>query len=180
MTTRMDTTDEREISLDEYEAQAGALEDSDVLSYLPEDYGDRPDDPEGERDARTALESRADVQSLDYLHAKRRRIVAELAPLAALFEGGQSPLADAKRKQHRALVSRDLLLNMQGPKGKEPSETALERMANAHPRHVAFVELLESKRTRYGELMNAKMEVNEQIRNREHCLTCYAAEARLR
>ena len=37
MTTPTDTTDEREISLDEYEAQAGALEDSDVLSYLPED-----------------------------------------------------------------------------------------------------------------------------------------------
>lgn len=130
--------------------------------------------------SQTSLEMRADVDALPRLHHRRRQIVADLARLAALFEGGQAPLADARRKQHRALVSQRILAECEGRGEKAPSETALERMANADPEHVAFCNWMEGERTRYVLLRNARDEVEEEIRSREIQLYSYNAEARLK
>lgn len=125
----------------------------------------------------TALESRADVSNLDALQAKRRALVKEYAPLAAQFRGGSGhgSSSDAARKRHRSLVAKRILLT-QFKDQKEPSETALERMANADIEHIQFCEDLEREFTRYVLLENDIADVNEQIRSREEELRCYRAE----
>lgn len=126
----------------------------------------------------TALESRADVDNLDALQAKRRALVKQYAPLAARFKGGAIAGSDAARKRHRALVAKRILLT-QFKDQKEPSEAALERMANADVEHIAFCDKLEADFSRFILLENDIAEVTEQIRNREECLRVYRAELTL-
>jgi hypothetical protein len=133
--------------------------------------------------AETDLEGRAHVESLDVLHARRRAKVLEYAPLAARFKGGsgQGSSSDAARKRHRALVMQKILIEMGSPKGKDaPSETALERMANAHTEHIAFCDNLEKEYVKFIVIENEINELNERIRSREVELRCYNAEINLR
>jgi hypothetical protein len=133
--------------------------------------------------AATDLEGRAQVESLDALHAQRRAKVTEYAPLAARFKGGggQGSSSDAARKRHRALVAKKILVEMGNPIGKEaPSEAALERQANAHLEHIAFCEKLEEDFVKFIVLENEINELNERIRSREVELRCYNAEIQLR
>lgn len=133
-------------------------------------------------DTDNALESRADVESLEAMHAERRALLPRFSELAAKFKGGNSASADTKRKQHRALVSKRILAEWKEnakPDAKEPSETALERMANADVEHIAFVEKLEREFTEYVLLEYRITEIQERIRNRETCLNVYNAELRM-
>jgi hypothetical protein len=133
--------------------------------------------------AETDLEGRARVESLDALHARRRAKVEEYAPLAARFKGGSGmgSSSDAARKRHRALIMQKLLIEMGSPKGKDaPSETALERMANAHVDHIAFCDNLEMEYVKFIVLENEINELNERVRSREVELRCYNAEIGLR
>lgn len=139
-----------------------------------------------------ALEQRAEVASLEALQHKRRQLLTEYAPLAAKFKGGAVAGTDAARKRHRALVAKRILVEQQqlweakakpgvvavGP-FKEPSETALERMANADTEHIAFCDKLEADYTRFIVLENDIQEVNEKIRSREVELYAYNAELRM-
>ncbi len=126
----------------------------------------------------TALESRADVESLEALQAERRALLPRYADLARKFKGGNSASADTKRKQHRALVSKRILAAW--PDGqKEPSEAALERMANADVEHIGYVEKLEREFTEYVLQEYKITEISERIRNRETCLNVYNGELRL-
>src|SRR5687767_10737995 len=106
----MATTQAPDTTIDRFEQGIGAFDESPILAEVDR-YDEALDtDPEfysGEL-ARTELEGKADVEPLHKLHHQRRMILRELAPLAALFEGGQVPLVDARRKQHRALISRDI------------------------------------------------------------------------
>ncbi len=125
-----------------------------------------------------AIESRADVDSLERLQDERRQLLPRFAELAAKFKGGNSASADTKRKQHRALVAKRILGDW--PKdAKEPSETALERMANSDVEHIAFCEALERDFTEYVLLDYKITEIQEKVRSRETELTCYNAELRL-
>lgn len=144
--------------------------------------------------AETDLEGRAGVESLDALHAQRRAKIKEYAPLAAKFRGGagQGSSSDAARKRHRALIAQKILIEMKQEFDsklkpgvivgtfKEPSETALERMANAHIDHIKFCEALEKDFVKYITLDNEINELNERIRSREVELRCYNAEIQLR
>lgn len=131
-----------------------------------------------ERTGITALESRAEIDNLFALQAKRRAIVAEMAPLAAKFKGGTTAGSDSARKRHRALVAKSLLADW--PKDeKPPAENALERMANADIRHIEFCEKLEEQFTKYVILENDRDDITEQIDNRIECLRSYRAELRL-
>jgi hypothetical protein len=123
----------------------------------------------------TAVESRADVDSLDALQAKRRALVKQYAPLAAKFKGGTTAGSDSARKRHRALVAKRILQSMSRDE-KAPAETALERMANADLEHIEFCEKLESDFARFILIENDIADVTEQIRNREECLRVYRAE----
>jgi hypothetical protein len=124
----------------------------------------------------TAVESRADVENLDALQAKRRALVATYAPLAAKFKGGAIAGSDAARKRHRALIAQSILATMEQKGEKAPSEAALERMANAHVDHIEFCNALEREFTRFILAENDIADVTEQIRNREECLRVYRAE----
>lgn len=146
-----------------------------------------------------ALEHRAEVDSLEALQQRRRELLKDYAPLAAKFKGGATAGTDAARKRHRALVAKRILVELHqafeaGPKQvaskktaglmvpavfDEPSEAALERMANADTEHIAYCDKLESEYTRYILLDNDIQEVNEKIRSREVELYCYNGELRL-
>jgi hypothetical protein len=121
----------------------------------------------------SALESRADVDPKEWLLAKKREILAELNPLAAMHRAsGQGSPADNARKRHRAFVSKMLLKTMTSP----PSEAALERMANAHPRHRKFCEKLHEDAIRYNVLLGEKEEIDYRLRARETELHAYTGE----
>lgn len=146
-----------------------------------------------------AIEHRAEVDSLDALQHKRRTLMAEYAPLAGKFKGGATAGTDAARKRHRALVAKRVLVELRqefekGPKQvpskkttglmvpavfEEPSETALERMANADTEHIAYCDKLEKEYTRFIVLENDIQEINEKIRSREVELYSYNAELRM-
>lgn len=152
--------------------------------------------------ADTDLEGRAGVESLERLHSLRRAKVTEYAPLAAKFKGGSGggSSSDAARKRHRALVAKRILIQLRqefdaGPKQvpskkttglmvpavfDEPSEAALERMANADTEHVGFCEKLEADFVKFVVLESEIDELNERIRSREIELLCYNAEIKLR
>jgi hypothetical protein len=125
----------------------------------------------------TDLEMRASVDSLDALQEERRKLLPRFAELAARFKGGQGASADAKRKQHRALVSKRILADWKGD--KPPAENSLERMANADIEHIAFCEKMEREFTEYVLLEYRLTEITEKIRNRETCLNVYNAELRM-
>lgn len=124
------------------------------------------------------LESKAEVESKEWLLARKREIMRELAPLAAMHRSnGQGSPADAARKRHRALMARRIL--EEWPQDtKEPSEAALERMANAHEDHQAFCDNLQSEATRYHILSTEKEEIEYRLRARETELNAFTAEMR--
>ena len=178
--------DLQHLSIDAYEKSFGGIETTTLLDDVARYDDELLQDANffAEELAKSDLEARADADSLELLHHQRRMVLRELAPLAAIFEGGQTPLADGIRKQHRALVSRDLLLEMRArgelkKEAKDLSEAALERMANVDPRHVVFVQKLEKWRIRYVLLKGQLTELQEKIRNRELVLLAYTAELKL-
>jgi hypothetical protein len=131
-----------------------------------------------------AIESRADVDSLERLQDDRRKLLPRYAELAAKFKGGNSASADTKRKQERALVSQSILEDLRQKNAKvegwkEPSEAALERMAMADPRYINFVNAIDRDFTEYVLLDYKIQEIQEKIRSRETELMCYNAELRL-
>lgn len=145
------------------------------------------------------LENRAEVDSLEALQQKRRDLMKRYAPLAAKFKGGAVAGTDAARKRHRALVAKRILVELrqafekgpqQVPSKKtaglmvpavfdEPSETALERLANADTEHIQYCDKLEADYTRFILLENDIDEIREKIRSREVELYAYNAELRL-
>lgn len=125
---------------------------------------------------KTSLEERAEIPSLTKLHHERRVLARALAPLAALFEGGQNPPAEAKRKQHRNVVA-TLIAGEQGIDG-DKVETKLERLANSDKRHVQFCDELETLRVKYYLGKIELLAKTEEIRDREEAIRAYNAELR--
>ena len=125
---------------------------------------------------RTPLEIRAGIPSLVRLQHERRMLVRALAPLAALFEGGQEAPANAKRKQHRNVIATMIAKeqNLEGDK----QEAKLERLANADSRHVKWCAELDVLRIQYKEALNAVVEKIELIRDRQESLRAYNAQLR--
>jgi hypothetical protein len=124
----------------------------------------------------TELEMRANVPSREALLARKRTLMQELAPLAAMHRSnGQGTSADAARKRHRDMIATRIRGTMEG----SPSEALLERLANASDEHRAFCEQLEANAVRYQVLMVEKEEIDYRLRARETELNVYAAELRL-
>jgi hypothetical protein len=122
-------------------------------------------------------ESRVGVDALESLHAQRRALVHEIAPLEALFGSGGDRWT-AKRRQHRDGIAKLIAASL--PDGqKAPSEAWLDRMANADERHKAFCEEQEAKFPRWMWLKNELTEIDEKIANRELAIRAYCAELRL-
>lgn len=139
----------------------------------------------------TDREIRAEIPSLDHLQARRRDLMKTYAPLAAKYKGsrGQGSLADSARKRHRSLIMQKIVIEMKqdweakakpgviavGP-FKEPSETALERMANAHSDHIKFCNDVEDEVRRYILLENDIDDITEQIQSRQAEIYAYTKE----
>lgn len=141
--------------------------------------------------APTDREIRAEIPSLEELQQRRRELMKVYAPLAAKYKGsrGQGSLADSARKRHRALIMQKILVELKQvwdkPTGnpsivrgpfKEPSESALERMANAHTEHIKFCNDVEKEVQRYILLENDIDEINEIIQSRQAEIYAYTKE----
>lgn len=143
--------------------------------------------------APTDRELRAEVRSLDELQHQRRVIKDEWKSLEAMYGGsrGQGSFSDAERKRNRDKIATDietaLRLAHQEAKDKakagivigefkQPSEAYLERLANAHPDHIAFCKKMREEVERYLELERQLEDVQELIRTREIELYSYNKE----
>ena len=124
----------------------------------------------------TALESRADLDSLEGLHVERRQLLPEYAHLRALH--GPNGKWDAKRKALlEATKIRARMLCQQ--RNEKVTEGLIDAMAHADDQYVDFIEEGVSGATRYVQLETAISEIEERIRGREFALLAYNAEARL-
>jgi hypothetical protein len=158
------------------------LPDADALDLILGEQealdGDIAHNPEASAEllAPTRVESQAEIPALAGLQYKRRVLARALAPVAALFEGGQTPPAEAKRKQHRQMIG-TLIASEKGITG-DKVESMLERLANADPRHIDFCAQLDAMRERYYLGRVALLDLNEQIRSREEHHRTHNAELR--
>jgi hypothetical protein len=133
-------------------------------------------DMDGVEIERTPLESRADVEPLEALHAQRRQIVGQLAPLRALH--GPGGTWDARRKQMvEACKIRARMAARE--RGEKVTETYIDAEGHADPQYFAFLDQAERDKIEYVNLDNQVQELEERIRNREFSLTAYSAEIRL-
>ena len=123
-----------------------------------------------------AVEERAQIESLETLHAERRTLLVQLAPLKALH--GHNGLWDDKRKQYleaRKIESRRALLET----GNKPTEAMVDAMAYGSEQYESFLDAGVTARIEYIRLANELSEIEERIRSREIELLAYNSEIRL-
>jgi len=125
----------------------------------------------------TDLESRASIDSLEDLHARRRQVLPEYATLRALH--GSNGKWDARRKALLEAMKLRARMECQ-QKGEKVTEGLIDAMAHGDPQYVAFIDQGITDGTRYVELETAVSEIEEKIRNRETCLLTYGREISLR
>lgn len=124
-----------------------------------------------------ALESRAEIESLEELQQERRELIDSGARLAARY--GPFGLWDNIRKQRSELAkvaSRARLTEH----GDKVTEAAVEQYAYADDDYRAFLENAEREKIEWVRLDNRITEINERIRNRELSLRAFTVEAGLR
>jgi hypothetical protein len=125
----------------------------------------------------TALEDRADVASLEGLHADRRSLLKEYATLRALH--GPGGKWDAKRKA--LLEAMKIRARMAlAERSEKITDAAVDAYGHADEQYVAFVDRGIADATRHIELETAISEIEERIRNREIALSVYGKEVSLR
>lgn len=124
----------------------------------------------------TALETRAEVESLESLHDERRQLVRTLAPLKA--QHGSYGMFEARRKQmSRACMVRARMTIIK--RGEKPTEAMVEAEGLCDPQFVAFLDQAERDRIEFITQQTQLDELEERIRNREIALQCYNGELRL-
>ncbi len=125
----------------------------------------------------SALETRADADSLEDLHARRRAILPEYAALRALHGGGgkwdnkRKALLEAMKIRARMELTKD---------GAKTTEAAVDALGHADDQYVAFVDRGIEDATRFVVLETEISEIEEKIRNREIALSVYGKEVSLR
>lgn len=121
-------------------------------------------------------EAKVGVNALDAELDLYRQHSEYMAPLAAIFDGGQNPLADGMRKQHRAWVAGELLTT--GTLGEKVSEAALERIANADPRHLRYAAAIRRLEDAYNRLWRDRRALERMLAERDHRIGTYNTELR--
>ena len=132
--------------------------------------------PDMTSEERSALEYRADTESLDGLQARRRELLKELNPLKALH--GNFGIWDAKRTQ----MGRALMIQARQQieaRGEKPTEKYVEAEALGSEEYLAFIDRALADRVRFLELQNSVDEIEEKIRSRELEISAYTSEIRL-
>lgn len=124
----------------------------------------------------TALESRADVAALEGLHHERRQLLPEYRTLAALH--GPGGKWDAKRKALlEALKVRHRMALQQ--RSEKVTDATVDALAHGDDQYIAFIDQGIAGHERYVELAVAMTELEERIKDRDHGLYAFSAEARL-
>lgn len=124
----------------------------------------------------TALESRAEVDSLEDLHARRRHLLVQLAPLKALH--GPFGTWDAKRKQ--LLEGLKVRHRMQlAAENTKATEGLIDALAHADPQYERFLDESTAAKAEYLTLDNELTEIAERIEGRNAALYAYSAEIKL-
>lgn len=125
----------------------------------------------------TALESRADVDSLEDLHQRRRQIMPEYSVLRALH--GPFGKWDAKRKAMLCAVKVRVRMATQTA-AQKITEAAIDDEGHADAQYIRVVDEGIDGATRYAMLDMEISEIEEKIRSREIGLRAYSVEAGLR
>lgn len=124
----------------------------------------------------TALESRAEVESLETLHTERRKLIARLAPLKAMH--GSFGMFDAKRQQMGRAMMVKAKQEMTA-RGEKVTDQMVEAHALTDPQYAAFLDQHVRDKIEFITLQTQLDEIEERIRNREIALQCYNGEIRL-
>lgn len=124
----------------------------------------------------TALESRADVDSLYDLQQRRRKLIEDNAHLLALY--GSFGLFDDRRKQmlEAQKVAARMNLTQQGAK---VTEGMVEAEAYGSAAYQTLLDRAIEDKIACIKVQNAIDELNERIKNRESALFVYGQEVRL-
>lgn len=118
---------------------------------------------------RAELEARAGIQSLDLLQAKRSALVADAAPLRALY--GSFGGWDAKRKV--LLAIQELRVRDEAARAETKlTEGKVDALAHASAAYQAFIDQSNLERSRWIILEDAIDALTEQI-NRDQALLRY-------
>ena len=125
----------------------------------------------------SALEERADADSLEHLHAERRKLLPEYAVLRALH--GPNGKWDARRKARLEAAKIQARIDLVKT-GEKVTEAMVDAMGHGDPGYVQFIEDGIVGATRFIELETEVSELEELIRNREIALTVYGKEVSLR
>lgn len=124
----------------------------------------------------SAMESRAEVDSLEDLQRRRRKLVTENARLIALY--GPFGLFDARRKQYveaQKVVARQALLAA----GQKATDSGVESEAYGSEAYQSFLDRSLDDRVVYLLVETELSEIAEKIKNRESALFLYGQEVRL-
>lgn len=115
----------------------------------------------------TEIEARVGIPSLDTLQAERRALVAQIAPLRALY--GPFGGFDARRKVLLAVCAKEA---RDGAKDVKLTEAAIQDAAHAHDAYRDWLDRSEVERTEYIVLEDAITALTERI-HRDNALIRY-------
>lgn len=151
-------------------ARGGALTVAASSFLSPNDPDPAPvATPERARFLLRDLEARAEIDSLERLHHRRRVLVKKLAKLEALY--GPFGLADSYRRQMRGVIATELRGG-----GQKLTKDAAEDAAAADPRYRKLLDAQRDGAARYRLLKVRVTEIEELIRNRDLALQTYNKE----
>jgi hypothetical protein len=122
------------------------------------------------------IEDRARIASLGDLHARRRQLLAALAPLKALH--GHNGIWDDKRKQMLEAMKVKARMALTDA-GQKVTEGLVDAMAYGDEQYERFLDAGIAARIEYLTMQNELDEIGELIRDRELCLLVYNSEVKL-
>lgn len=124
----------------------------------------------------TALEDRANVASLEGLHAERRKLLDANDRLIALH-GPFGLFGDFRKKM---IEAQKIAARMSPLAGIKVTDDSVDAMAHASDEYAAFLDTALEEKIAYLHVSNEITEIEERIRNREIALSVYGKEATLR
>jgi phage gp46-like protein len=122
------------------------------------------------------IEARAGVDALGELHARRRQLLVNLAPLKALH--GHNGIWDDKRKAYLECSKVNARMTLTA-NAQKTTEAAVEAQAYADPEYLKFIDDGIAARIEYITQQNELDEITERIRSREIELLAYNGELKL-
>jgi hypothetical protein len=124
------------------------------------------------------LEAKADIPSLQGLHAERRQLLPEYAALRALHGPGNK--WDNKRKALLSVIKVRVRMSKPEEYGLAKwTDDSVDAVAHADEQYVRFIDEGIEQTARYVDLDTQLSEIAERIEARNSALYAWSAEARL-